>query len=47
MRDGINVARFAMKLKSLNEGRGAIDDQLRIAIIETLGDEALRYVPRL
>ena len=47
VRDGINIGRFAMKLHSMNEGRGGIDAQLRIAIIETLGDEALRYVPRL
>jgi MoxR-like ATPase len=46
VRDGINIGRFAMKLHAMNEGRGAIDTQLHMAIIETLGDEALRYVPR-
>src|SRR5689334_4250685 len=56
VRDGINVARFVMKLKSLeNEPRSparlafsSSDEQflMRTAIIETIGDEALRYVPR-
>jgi MoxR-like ATPase len=51
VRDGINIARFAMKLMSLENGsRGAKQSeerfQLRTAVIETLGDEALRYVPR-
>ena len=47
VRDGINIGRFAMKLHRADEGRAGIDSQLRTAIIETLGDEALRYVPRL
>ncbi len=51
VRDGINIARFTMKLKSMENGSGAgkrSDTQflLRTAILETLGDEALRYVPR-
>jgi MoxR-like ATPase len=51
VRDGINIARFTMKLKSMENGalaRTPGDEQflLRTAIIETLGDEALRYVPR-
>ena len=51
VRDGINIARFVMKMKSMDHGaRGArgADEQflLRTAVIETLGDEALRYVPR-
>jgi MoxR-like ATPase len=51
VRDGINIARFAMKLKSLENGSvgGKHSDErflLRTAVIETLGDEALRYVPR-
>jgi MoxR-like ATPase len=45
VRDGINVARFAMKLQRelsyLDEWRA-----LEVAIMETLGDEARRYVPR-
>ncbi len=51
VRDGINIARFAMKLGSMENGSGGgkkSDAQflLRTAILETLGDEALRYVPR-
>jgi MoxR-like ATPase len=46
VRDGINIARFYMKLRASaadsDDGRGAI----RTAILETLGEEALRYVPR-
>ena len=50
VRDGINIARFAMKLKSQNNGhRGAKGSEerlvLRMSIIQTLGEEALRYVP--
>src|SRR6202161_1315609 len=51
VRDGINIARFVMKLKSLDEGltpSNRSDERflMRTAILETLGDEALRYVPR-
>jgi len=46
VRDGINIARFAMKLRSelsyLDDGSA-----LETAILETLGEEAIRYVPRL
>ncbi|MFB3778819.1 MAG: AAA family ATPase [Bryobacteraceae bacterium] len=46
VRDGINVARFAMKLQSelphLDDWRA-----LEVAILETLGEEARRYVPRV
>ncbi|HSW51473.1 MAG TPA: AAA family ATPase [Bryobacteraceae bacterium] len=46
VRDGINVARFAMKLQSelphLDDSRA-----LEVAILETLGEEARRYVPRV
>lgn len=46
VRDGINIARFAMKLRSelsyLDQERA-----LETAILETLGEEAIRYVPRL
>ena len=45
VRDGINIARFATKLIRA----GAIENDLRFvlrtAVIETLGEEALRYVP--
>jgi len=52
VRDGINIARFTMKLKHLGNGsarHSQSDEQflLRTAVIETLGDEALRYVPRI
>jgi MoxR-like ATPase len=51
VRDGINIARFAMKLRSMENTanpRRPSDDQflLLTAVIETLGEEALRYVPR-
>jgi hypothetical protein len=41
-----------MKLKRIENGSGrrtSADEQflLRTAVIETLGDEALRYVPRV
>jgi MoxR-like ATPase len=46
VRDGINVARFAMKLMRelpYADARGALE----AAILETLGEEARRYVPRV
>ncbi len=51
VRDGINIARFAMKLKSIANGAASQNSNeerfvLRTAVLETLGDEALRYVPR-
>src|SRR5450432_3645012 len=53
VRDGINIARFVMKLKGMDNSLGiALASQsderflMRTAILETLGDEALRYVPR-
>lgn len=42
-RDGINIARFALKLLSAGDTNRAI--ALRTSIIQTLGAEALRYVP--
>jgi MoxR-like ATPase len=47
VRDGINLARYAMKLGALANGAGDPDSTLRTAVLETLGEEALRYVPRL
>ncbi len=47
VRDGINIARFAMKLKGLAEDRVQESQALHLAILETLGEEALRYVPRV
>ena len=51
VRDGINIARFVMKLKGIEDGLspGSKSEEqflIRTAILETLGDEALRYVPR-
>jgi MoxR-like ATPase len=45
-RDGVNIARFAMKLRHFAGGAQQERQALRTAIIETLGEEALRYVPR-
>ena len=44
-RDGINIARYAMKLRHATQGL-AEREALHKAILETLGGEALRYVPR-
>ena len=46
VRDGINVARYAIKLKSLATQRTHESEALEIAIIQVLGEEALRYVRR-
>src|SRR5579884_2250935 len=45
VRDGINIARFALKL-ARKEMLSAPPEILRTAITQTLGEEALRYVPR-
>lgn len=47
VRDGINIARFAMKLAGLLSNGPAGDEELRSAVLQTLGDEAMRYVPRI
>ncbi len=46
VRDGINIARFAMKLKSLATGEEHERQALHLSIAQTVGEEALRYVPR-
>src|ERR1700694_1135742 len=46
VRDGINIGRFAIKLKSLAPDRSHETAALETAIIETLGEEALRYARR-
>jgi MoxR-like ATPase len=43
VRDGINIARFATKLASLATGREHERRALETAVLETLGEEALRY----
>jgi MoxR-like ATPase len=49
-RDGINIARFAMKLmhSEADLGNAPLNraETLKIAIMQTLGEEALRYVAR-
>ncbi|HVY95255.1 MAG TPA: MoxR family ATPase [Bryobacteraceae bacterium] len=44
VRDGINIARFAAKLGSLATGRDHERRALETALLETLGEEAMRYV---
>jgi MoxR-like ATPase len=44
VRDGINLARFAMKL--MHSGSVSLQAALKIAISQTLGMEAQRYVPQ-
>jgi hypothetical protein len=46
VRDGINVARFAIKLKSLATERAHETRSLELALTQVLGEEALRYVRR-
>jgi MoxR-like ATPase len=46
VRDGINIARFAMKLRHMGKNRIELRTALHISILQTLGEEALRYVPR-
>ena len=45
-RDGINIARYALKLRHAADGKLPIREALHTSIMETLGGEALRYVPR-
>lgn len=46
VRDGINIARYAIKLRSLATDRAHERDALETAVTTTLGEEALRYVRR-
>jgi len=43
VRDGINVARFALKLVKVGGGDTAQDRALHTALVQTLGREAIRY----
>jgi MoxR-like ATPase len=45
VRDGINIARFTMKLKHLATDRIHEAQALQLSILQTLGQEALRYFP--
>lgn len=47
VRDGINIGRFAMKLKHCANDNIQERQALYLAVSETLGEEALRYVPRV
>src|ERR1700704_6223447 len=46
VRDGINIARFAIKLRSLATERSHENEALETAILQTLGEEALRHARR-
>jgi MoxR-like ATPase len=45
VRDGINMARFALKLVETGAGE-RVEDALETALLQTLGREAMRYVRR-
>src|SRR6266581_2646446 len=45
-RDGINIGRFAIKLRSLATERSHENDALETAILQILGEEALRHARR-
>ncbi|MEO7141885.1 MAG: MoxR family ATPase [Bryobacteraceae bacterium] len=44
VRDGINIIRFAMKLEAMESGALPRREALHTAVLQTLGEEALRYV---
>jgi len=46
VRDGINIARYAIKLRSLATDQQHERHALEMAVVQTLGEEALRYVRR-
>jgi MoxR-like ATPase len=49
VRDGVNMARYALKMRyqAATSGRTLeLRDALHTAVVETLGGEALRYIPR-
>jgi MoxR-like ATPase len=46
VRDGINIARFAMKLRHIAKDSLEERRAIHVAIVQILGEEALRYVPR-
>ena len=45
-RDGINVARFAIKLADGAGNKQELAAALRSSVLQTLGEEAVRYLPR-
>ncbi len=46
VRDGINVARFAVKLADGAGSGQELPAALRTSVLQTLGEEAVRYLPR-
>ena len=46
VRDGINVARFALKLADPTQGGRELGAALRVSVVQTLGEEAVRYLAR-
>jgi MoxR-like ATPase len=46
VRDGINIGRYAIKLRSLATAKAHESDALETAVSQVLGEEALRYVRR-
>jgi MoxR-like ATPase len=47
VRDGINIGRFVCKLERVDERMVDRKEAIRMALLEILGEEALRYAPRL
>jgi MoxR-like ATPase len=47
VRDGINVARFALKLADAAGGKLGLPEALKGAVLHTLGDDAVRYLPKV
>ena len=43
VRDGISIARFTLKLRSTSDDPYERGKALQVAILQTLGEEALRY----
>src|SRR5215475_1835194 len=46
VRDGINMARYATKLQHMAKDEISYRQSLQRALLETLGEEAMRYAPR-
>jgi MoxR-like ATPase len=47
VRDGINIARYATKLQKMAKDAVDYRQALHVAMRETLGQEAMRYAPRM
>lgn len=46
VRDGINMARYAIKLQHMAKDEISYRQALQRALLETIGEEAMRYAPR-